>query len=95
MSDGFGVGSQVHVRDASPTDPSPWPGEPSGIIVRSGGSAIAGVWGRAARARMWWVDFDEEQTDLRGDGRHRGAQLAEKYLELAPPLAADEAVGQL
>lgn len=88
VNDGFGVGAQVHVRDASPTDAAPWLGEPSGIIVRSSGSAIAGVWGRAERARQWLVDFGEPQTDASG-ASHDSAQIAEKYLELAPPLAAE------
>jgi hypothetical protein len=80
----FGIGAQVHLRDASPSDPSPWPYEPSGIIVRSGGSALAGVWGRAAGGRMWWVQFDEPQSNAQGDGPFATAQVHEKYLELAP-----------
>lgn len=89
MNDDFGVGAQVFVRDASPTDVSPWPSEPSGIIVRSGGSAIGGVWGKAERARQWLITFDEPQTDASGL-THVSAQVAEKYLELAPPFDADE-----
>ncbi|MET4781389.1 hypothetical protein [Glaciihabitans sp. UYNi722] len=88
MSD-FGVGAQVVVRDASGSDRSPWPDEPSGIIVRSGGSALAGVWGRGGGGRMWWVEFDELQTNAEGDGLFPSAQVHEKYLELAPPV--DEA----
>jgi hypothetical protein len=83
-SDRFGVGAQVHVRDASPADAASWTGEPSGIILRSGGSAISGVWGSAERGRQWWIEFDEPQTDATG-APHGGAQIAEKYLELAPP----------
>jgi len=85
MAGQFGIGAQVHVRDASPRDRSGWPGEPSGVIVRSGGSGIDGAWGAAASVRMWWVEFDEEQTNADGTTRHTGAQLAERYLELAPP----------
>jgi hypothetical protein len=84
MAGQFGIGAQVHVRDASPKDPSGWPDEPSGVIVRSGGSAIDGAWGAAASVRMWWIDFDEDQRDAAGNGPHSGAQLAERYLELAP-----------
>jgi hypothetical protein len=84
MAGDFGIGAQVHLRDASPGDPSPWPSEPSGIIVRSGGSALAGVWGRAGGGRMWWVQFDEPQTTAQGDGPFATAQVHEKYLELAP-----------
>lgn len=87
---GFGIGAQVFVRDASPTDRSPWPGEPSGIIVRLGGSAIAGVWGAADLSRAWLVDFDEPQTDASGTTGHTSAQVAEKYLELAPPFVEEE-----
>jgi len=79
----FGVGAQVFVRDASPTLPSPWPQGPSGIIVRSGGSALSGVWGKAA-GRMWWVEFDEPQSNSDGSGPFSTAQVLEKYLELAP-----------
>jgi hypothetical protein len=86
MSDDFGIGAQVSVRDASSIDGSPWPGEPTGIIVRSGGSALAGVWGRAGGARMWWIDFDEPQINAEGDGPFVTAQVNEKYLELAPPV---------
>ncbi|MEO7123882.1 MAG: hypothetical protein ABI400_12365 [Lacisediminihabitans sp.] len=88
LNDDFGVGAQVHVRDASPTDAAPFAGEPSGLIVRSAGSAIAGVWGRAERARQWLVTFDEPQQDAHG-ATHVAAQIAEKYLELAPQV--DEA----
>ncbi|HEY0260638.1 MAG TPA: hypothetical protein VGC18_12400 [Lacisediminihabitans sp.] len=87
MSAGFGIGAQVVVRDVSEDDRSPWPDEPSGVIVRAGGSAIAGVWGRAARSRMWWVEFDEPQTDAAGDGPFPSAQVPERYLELAPVVA--------
>ncbi len=89
MRDGFGVGAQVHVRDASPADAAPFSGEPSGVIVRSAGSAIAGVWGNAERGTQWWVDFDEPQVDAAGS-IHSGAQIAEKYLELAPPFVPEE-----
>ncbi|MHB1172631.1 MAG: hypothetical protein ACYCZY_09085 [Lacisediminihabitans sp.] len=90
MTDDFGIGAQVHVRDASAMDSSPWPTEPSGIIVQSGGSALARVWGRAGGGRMWWVEFDEPQRNAAGDGPYTGAQVHEKYLELAPPLTPDE-----
>lgn len=82
----FGIGAQVIVRDASASDRAPWPAEPSGIIIRSGGSALAGVWGRAGGGRMWWVEFDEPQTNTTGDGPFSAAQVHEKYLELAPPV---------
>lgn len=86
MSGDFGIGAQVSVRDASSTDASPWPGEPTGIIVRSGGSALAGVWGRGGGSRIWWIDFDEPQINAEGDGPFATAQVNEKYLELAPPV---------
>lgn len=81
----FGIGVQVFVRDASPNDPSPWQGEPSGIIVRTAGSALHGVWGRAGGGRVWWVEFDEPQVNARGEGPFPTAQVHEKYLETAPP----------
>jgi len=83
---GFGIGAQVGVQDASPTDPSGWPAEPSGIIVRSAGSALQGVWGRASGGRLWIVEFDEPQTNAQGDGPFATASLHEKYLELAPEI---------
>jgi hypothetical protein len=81
----FGIGAQVHVQDASPSDRSPWPDEPSGIIVRAGGSALAGVWGSAGGGRMWWVQFDEPQRDSAGEGPFAEAQVHERFLVLAPP----------
>lgn len=58
--------------------------------MRAGGSAIAGVWGRSGRGRMWLVEFDEPQTNRDGDGPYPSAQVNEKYLELAPPITRDE-----
>jgi hypothetical protein len=86
FSGDFSIGAQVHLRDASPTDPSPWPGEPSGVIVRSAGAAISGVWGGAAGGRLWWVEFDEPRVHSDGTGPQTGAAVLEKYLELAPPI---------
>ncbi|MET0990378.1 MAG: hypothetical protein ABWY54_07010 [Glaciihabitans sp.] len=80
----FGIAAQVVLRDASPTDPSPWPGEPGGIIVRAAGSAIQGVWGRTGGGRLWWIEFDEPQPAPDGSGLFATAQVHEKYLELAP-----------
>jgi hypothetical protein len=85
----FGIAAQVFVRDASPTDPSPWPASPSGVILRSGGSALQGVWGSAGRGQMWWVEFDEPQHNSSGDGPFLTAQIHEKFLELAPAYEAD------
>ena len=90
MSDDFGIGAQVVVRAAVAGDPVPWPEEPSGVIVRSGGSALAGVWGRGGGGRMWWVEFDERQFNANGDGPFLSAQVHEKFLELAPPLSDTE-----
>jgi len=90
MSDDFGVGAQVFVRAVSAGESSPWPDEPSGVIVRSGGSALAGVWGRAGGGRMWWVEFDEPQSNSDGDGPFASAQVHERFLELAPPLGESE-----
>ncbi len=90
MSDDFGIGAQVVVRAADTGDPAPWPDEPSGVIVRTGGSALAGVWGRGGGGRMWWVEFDEPQSNSDGDGPFLSAQVHEKFLELAPPLGDTE-----
>ena len=87
MSDDFGIGAQVVVRAANAGEPSPWPREPSGVIVRSGGSALAGVWGRGGGGRMWWVEFDEPQSNSDGDGPFPSAQVHERFLELAPPVS--------
>jgi hypothetical protein len=86
MTDDFGIGAQVAIRNASDADYSPWPADPTGIIVRAGGSALAGVWGRGGGGRMWWVEFDEPQTNAEGAGPFGSAQVHEKYLELAPPI---------
>ncbi|MFM9918602.1 hypothetical protein [Lacisediminihabitans sp. H27-G8] len=90
MSDDFGIGAQVVVRAAGTGELAPWPDEPSGVIVRSGGSALAGVWGRGGGGRMWWVEFDEPQTNSDGDGPFPSAQVHEKFLELAPPVSDQE-----
>ncbi len=92
MSDdfGIGIGSQVVVHATAVGEISAWPDEPSGVIVRSGGSALAGVWGRAGGGRMWWVDFDEPQSNSNGDGPFLSAQVHEKFLELAPPVSEAE-----
>jgi hypothetical protein len=84
----FGIAAQVFVRDASPTDPSPWPESPSGVIVRSAGSALQGVWGKAG-GRLWLVEFDEPQRNSAGDGPFATAQVHEKFLELAPAYEGD------
>ena len=87
----FGVGAQVWVRstasgDSASGDSSPWDGEPTGIIVRSGGSAINAVWGSAAvGGRIWVIAFDEPATTVDGDGPFESAQVNERFLELAPP----------
>ena len=90
MSDDFGVGAQVFVRAATAGESSLWPDEPSGVIVRSGGSALAGVWGRGGGGRMWWVEFDEPQSNSDGDGPFASAQVHERFLELAPPVSDPE-----
>jgi hypothetical protein len=88
----FGIGAQVFVRDASATDPSPWPASPSGIILRTAGSALQGVWGGAGGGRVWWVEFDEPQTNSDGDGPYATAQVHEKFLQLAPPFNDDDLI---
>lgn len=80
----IGIGTQVVVRAASADDAAPWPEEPSGVVVRAGGSALAGVWGGGARGRMWWVEFDGPQQRSDGAGPFMSAQVHEKYLEAAP-----------
>jgi hypothetical protein len=90
VSDDFGIGSQVFVRAATAGDLSAWPDEPSGVIVRTGGSALAGVWGRAGGGRIWWVEFDEPQSNSTGEGPFFSAQVHEKFLELAPPVSEVE-----
>jgi hypothetical protein len=90
----FGIGAQVFVRDASATDPSPWPASPSGIILRTAGSALQSVWGGAGGGRMWWIEFDEPQTNSDGGGPYATAQVHEKFLELAPPFSEDDLITQ-
>jgi hypothetical protein len=82
----FGIGAQVHVRDADAGEPSPWRDEPTGVIVRAGGSALSGVWGKAGGGRNWVVAFNEPATTTDGDGPFDSAQVHEKFLELAPPV---------
>lgn len=86
----FGVGAQVFVRDASATDTSQWPSEPSGFLVSQAGSGVQGVWGRANGGRVWTVEFDEPQTNANGDGPFTSALVHERFLELAPPVDATE-----
>lgn len=89
-NDVFGIGAQVYVQAASVDDASPWPDEPSGVIVGSGGSAINRVTNSGGPTRIWVVDFDSPQTHRDGSPGHRSAQVLEKYLHLAP--AVDLAV---
>jgi hypothetical protein len=87
----FGIGAQVYVQAASIDDPSPWPDEPTGIIVGAGGAAINRVTNTGGPTRMWVVEFDSPQTHLDGTPDHAGAQVHEKYLHLAPPVDASTA----
>ena len=82
----FGIGAQVYVEAASADDPSPWPEEPSGIIVGAGGAAIQRVTNAGGPTRMWLVEFDTPQTRSDGSRDHVAAQVHEKYLHLAPPV---------
>jgi hypothetical protein len=41
---------------------------------------------------MWWVEFDEPQTNSDGGGPYATAQVHEKFLELAPPFTEDDFV---
>lgn len=92
VGDSFGIGAQVFVRDASAADTAPWPQYPSGIILRTAGSALSGVWGRAA-GRLWLVEFDAPQINADGTGPFATAQVHEKYLELAPAIDDDPSLG--
>jgi hypothetical protein len=86
----FGIGAQVYVQSPSDDDPSPWPDEPSGIIVGAGGSAINRVTNAGGPTRMWVVQFDSPQKHLDGTYDHPGAHVHEKYLHLAPAFEAPE-----
>ncbi|MEP6479261.1 MAG: hypothetical protein ABJB03_07710 [Rhodoglobus sp.] len=87
MTQEFGIGAQVVVRDEPSGDVSPWRNEPTGVIVRAGGSAIGGVWGKgAAGGRIWVISFDEPATTSDGEGPFESAQVHERFLELAPPI---------
>ena len=87
MTHEFGIGAQVVVRDDPSGGASPWDDEPTGVIVRAGGSAISGVWGkRAVGGRIWMVAFDEPATTSDGEGPFESAQVHERFLELAPPI---------
>jgi hypothetical protein len=85
----FGIGAQVYVESVSADDPSPWPDEPSGIIVGTGGAAIQRVTNSGGPTRIWVVEFDSPQTHLDGTAGHTSAQVHEKYLHLAPPVDAE------
>ncbi|WP_213815002.1 hypothetical protein [Glaciihabitans sp. dw_435] len=91
-----GVGAQVFVRDASATDPSLWPTEPSGFVVAQAGSGVQGVWGRANGGRVWSIEFDEPQINANGDGPFSSALVHERFLQLAPPVefSDEDAPGQ-
>lgn len=82
----FGIGAQVYVLDADDDAATPWPAGPTGVIVRAGGSAWHGVSAIGGSRRTWQVEFDEPQFDGDGSGPVTGAQIAERWLRLAPGL---------
>lgn len=81
----IGIGVQVFVEDASPTDRSPWPAEPSGVVIDRG-SSVPGAPGLTSA--MWRIDFDEPQNNADGNGPFSTALVHERFLHLAP--AVDE-----
>jgi hypothetical protein len=83
----MGVGAQVYVLDSDEDPTSPWPYGPTGVVMRAGGSAWQGVSAIGGSARTWWVEFDSPQLDRDGDGPVQSAQVAERFLRLAPPIA--------
>jgi len=83
----MGVGAQVYVLDSDEDPTSPWPWGPTGVVLRAGGSAWQGVSAIGGSARTWWVEFDSPQLDRDGDGPVASAQVAERFLRLAPPIA--------
>jgi hypothetical protein len=92
QQESFGVGAQVIVRDASPSDPSPWPSSPSGVIVGAAGSVIQGVWGPLGGPQSWLVEFDEPEMRSDGEGPFERAQVNERFLQLAPPVDSEARV---
>jgi hypothetical protein len=89
MSDDFGIGAQVVVRALRRTLP-PWPDEPSGVIVRTGGSRACGrVWGdRGGGGRIRWVEFDEPQSNSDGGSPFLSrSRCMRSSSELAPPMS--------
>jgi hypothetical protein len=82
----MGVGAQVYVLDSDEDSTSPWPFGPTGVVMRAGGSAWQGVSAIGGSARTWWVEFDQPQLDRDGDGPVQSAQVAERFLRLAPPI---------
>jgi hypothetical protein len=80
----MGVGAQVYVLDSDEDPATPFPYGPTGIVVRAGGSAWQGVSAIGGSARTWWVEFDSPQIDRDGDGPVSQAQVAERWLRLAP-----------
>ncbi|VXB31771.1 conserved hypothetical protein [Frigoribacterium sp. 9N] len=80
----MGVGAQVYVLDSDEDPSTPFPYGPTGIVVRAGGSAWQGVSAIGGSARTWWVEFDSPQIDRDGDGPVSQAQVAERWLRLAP-----------
>ncbi|WP_423917384.1 hypothetical protein ACPEEZ_08355 [Frigoribacterium sp. 2-23] len=83
----MGVGAQVFVVDTDEDPTTPWPSGPTGVVLRAGGSAWQGVSSIGGSARTWWVEFDVEQTDRDGRGPFDRAQVAERFLRLAPPIS--------
>jgi len=88
-SGAFGVGVQVYVLDSSEDPETPWPDGPTGVVVRAGGSAWQGVSAIGGSRRTWWVEFGEPQRDRDGSGPVTGAQVAERWLRLAPEMRVD------
>ncbi len=76
----IGIGVQVFVEDASPTDRSSWPTEPSGIVIDRG----ANVPGALGTGGVWRIEFDEPQNNADGNGPFSIALVHERFLHLAP-----------
>jgi hypothetical protein len=72
--------SRVRVLSDPDFGPGPWPAQPTGT-VSSGPEMVESATGPVA---TYWVEFDEPQRDVDGDGPYVSSQILERYLAPEP-----------
>lgn len=74
----FPEGTRVRVLSDPDHGPGPWPAQPTGRVV-SPPEMVRGV---RRPLPTYWVEFDEPQLDVEGDGPYERSQVLGKYLAL-------------